>query len=129
MRQIDILISDQQKEYLEREQSLKTQLQRQERELSTMRVTIQERNAEVGVSKEIWGCPVHTNDLQVEKMKLQNNGSVKHQIAFYEDQVTKLRAEVSMNYACDYVYHSTYTLLRWHMYTYASKTLNKINTV
>ena len=53
MRQIDILISDQQKEYLEKEQSLKTQLQRQERELSTMRVTIQERNAEVGISKEI----------------------------------------------------------------------------
>ena len=47
MKQIDILISDQQKEYSEREQSLRTQLQRQERELSTMRVTVQERNAEV----------------------------------------------------------------------------------
>ena len=47
MKQIDVLISDQQKEYLEREQSLKTQLQRQERELSTMRVTVQERNSEV----------------------------------------------------------------------------------
>ena len=47
MKQIDVLISDQQKDYLEREQSLKTQLQRQERELSTMRVTVQERNSEV----------------------------------------------------------------------------------
>ena len=47
MRQIDILISDQQKEYLDREQSLRTQLQRQERELSTMRVALQEKNVEV----------------------------------------------------------------------------------
>jgi len=47
MKQIDVLISDQQKEYLKREQSLKTQLQRQERELSTMRVTVQEKNSEV----------------------------------------------------------------------------------
>ena len=47
MRQIDILIGEQQKEYLEREQSLRTQLQRQEREMSTIRVAIQEKNAEV----------------------------------------------------------------------------------
>ena len=51
MRQIDVLISDQQKEYLDREQSLRTQLQRQERELSTMRVALQEKNVEVPLSK------------------------------------------------------------------------------
>ena len=49
--------------------------------------------------------------IQMEKMKLQNSGSVKHQITFYEDQVAKLRAEVSMNYTCDY----THTTLLKHL--------------
>ena len=56
MKQIDILISDQQKEYLDREQSLRTQLQRQERELSTMRVAVQEKNAEVWISEDNLAC-------------------------------------------------------------------------
>ena len=96
MKQIDVLISDQQKEYLKREQSLKTQLQRQERELSTMRVTVQEKNSEVWNSLTIHSVIKQAREYfsQLEKMKFQASGTTKHQVAFYEAQVSKLRAEV-----------------------------------
>lgn len=113
MKQIDILISDQQKEYLEKEQSLRTQLQRQERELSTMRVTVQEKNAEVWISEAVQRHPMYTISLQLERMKLQNNGSAKHQVAFYEAQVSKLRAEVSVNYKL----HTSHAFLLMHQGT------------
>ena len=47
MHQIDVLISSKQKEWENKLQVLRTQLQHRERDLSSLRVTVQEREAQV----------------------------------------------------------------------------------
>lgn len=60
---------------------------------------------------------MHVNGLQLERTKLQISGTTKHQVAFYEAQVSKLRAEVSsikcMYVCCDIIY--------WEMYIWVTK--------
>ena len=58
------------------------------------------------------------NVLQLEKMKLQNSGSTRHQVAFYEAQVSKLRAEVitHIGYYYSHVYVLIVSLKQLHKY-------------
>ena len=50
MHQIDVLISSKQKEWENKLQILRTQLQHRERDLSSLRVTVQEREAQVATA-------------------------------------------------------------------------------
>ena len=47
MHQIDVMLTSHRREMSEREAVVKSQLQGRERELSALRVTVQERNAQV----------------------------------------------------------------------------------
>lgn len=47
MRQIDVLLASKQSENSSKVEGLKTQLQQREREMSALRVAIQEKNAQV----------------------------------------------------------------------------------
>lgn len=50
--------------------------------------------------------------MQLERIKLQDNGSVKHQVAFYEAQVAKLRAEVRTS---NYTHHTLWNeMVEWN---------------
>lgn len=51
MHQIDVLISSKQKEWEDKLQVLRTQLQCRERDLSSLRVTVQEKEAQVQVPR------------------------------------------------------------------------------
>lgn len=54
MHQIDVLISSKQKEWEDKLQVLRTQLQCRERDLSSLRVTVQEKEAQVHVPRVLY---------------------------------------------------------------------------
>ena len=101
MHQIDVLLTARQGESDGRLQALRHQLQLRERDLSLLRVTVQERNVEVGgagvcvcVQFYIVMC------LQVERLKqryscLQNDSRARN--ADCEAQLLRLRSEVTLS--------------------------------